>query len=94
MVISSKVFGANDTIGMGIIGPGRRGSQLMGDFNRLKHSWVAISDVNSKPWISGGGKDWKKCQDSANCSNERGRCRHRRHARHWQPSARSTPTWR
>jgi len=62
---ANRAFGANDTIGMGIIGPGRRGSQLMGDFNRLKGiQWVAISDVNSKRMDQvAAGKDWKKCQD-------------------------------
>ncbi len=47
MVVSSKVWGANDTVGLGVIGPGRRGRQLMGDFSRTKGSkFVALSDLN------------------------------------------------
>lgn len=65
LVISSSVFGANDTIGVGVIGPGRRGGQLMGDFSQLKgFQFVALSDLNSKRMDQvAAGKDWKKCQD-------------------------------
>ncbi|HOL95347.1 MAG TPA: Gfo/Idh/MocA family oxidoreductase [bacterium] len=65
MLVTSRVWGANDTIGLGIIGPGRRGQQLMGDFNRLKGCrFVAVSDVNARRMDQVAvGKDWKKCQD-------------------------------
>ncbi|MGC9328754.1 MAG: Gfo/Idh/MocA family oxidoreductase [Candidatus Hinthialibacter sp.] len=65
MIVSSKVFGANDVIGMGVIGPGRRGAQLMGDFSRLPgNQFVAVSDFNSRRLDQvAAGKDWKKCKD-------------------------------
>ncbi len=65
MVVSFNVLGANDTIGIGVIGPGRRGGQLMGDFNRLKgFQYVAISDVNQRRMDRiAGGKKWGKYQD-------------------------------
>ncbi len=47
MVLSKQVFGANDKIGMGIVGPGRRGSQLMNEFSRLNDCrFVAACDLN------------------------------------------------
>jgi predicted dehydrogenase len=65
MVVSSKVFGANDTIGIGVIGPGRRGGQLMNDFKRLKgFQYVAISDVNKNRMDKvARGQKWAKYQD-------------------------------
>ncbi len=65
MLVSEKVWGANDTVGLGVIGPGRRGQQLMGDFSRTQGSqFVAISDVNKKRMDKvAAGKDWKTYQD-------------------------------
>ncbi|MBI1388713.1 MAG: twin-arginine translocation signal domain-containing protein [bacterium] len=65
LFVSSRVFGANDKVNMGIIGPGRRGSQLMGDFSRLNDAqFVAISDLNSDRMDRvADGKTWKKCKD-------------------------------
>lgn len=67
-VASSRVLGANDTIGIGVIGPGRRGQQLMGDFSQLKgFQFTAVSDVNQKRMDQvAEGKDWKKCKDFRN----------------------------
>ncbi len=65
LVLSSNAFGANDTIQLGVIGPGRRGSQLMGDFRRLKNNqFVAISDLNEKRMDRiAGNSGWKKYKD-------------------------------
>ena len=65
LIVSSNVFGANEKINLGFIGVGRRGSQLMGDFRRLKDAqFVAISDLY-KPRMDkiAGENNWKKYQD-------------------------------
>lgn len=65
MILPKSVFGANDTVGMGIIGPGRRGQQLMGDFMRLENvEFRAISDTSLErlDYIA-RDNDWAKFQD-------------------------------
>lgn len=47
LVVSKQVFGANEKILMGIVGPGRRGSQVMGDFMRTQDcQFIAACDLN------------------------------------------------
>lgn len=65
LIVPKQVFGANETVNLGIIGPGRRGQQLMGDFTRVPNTrFVAVSDVNQHRMDQvASGKDWKKFQD-------------------------------
>jgi len=57
-----KKVSANDRIGVGVIGPGRRGRQIMG--LPRDGQIVAIADVN-KPRMDevAAGKDWRKYQN-------------------------------
>lgn len=65
MLLSQNAIGANDTVRMGIIGPGRRGRQLMGDFSRLDNvKFVAISDPNESRLAQvADGTDWRMYTD-------------------------------
>lgn len=58
MVISQHVFGANEKINMGIVGPGRRGGQVMGDFMRTNEcQFIAVCDLNQQrlDWVARRG---------------------------------------
>jgi predicted dehydrogenase len=65
MFVSQSVFGANDVINLGIIGPGRRANDLIKTFTALKDSQiVAISDVDLKRMDQkAGNNNWRKYQD-------------------------------
>ncbi|MDX9754104.1 MAG: Gfo/Idh/MocA family oxidoreductase [bacterium] len=65
LILSTRVFGANDIIGIGHIGVGRRAMGLVSDFSHTKGSQiVAISDVD-RPRMDHVAKDktWKKYPD-------------------------------
>ncbi len=73
MVVTQGVWGANDTVNLGVIGPGRRAGGLMNDFRRVKGTqFVAVSDVN-KPRMDKvvGDKGWKKYQDFRNLLDDK-----------------------
>lgn len=65
MLVPSSVWGANDSIGIGVIGPGRRGSQLIGDFSRHEGvRFVAVTDPNERVLLrSSANSDWKQYKD-------------------------------
>ncbi|MBD3265636.1 twin-arginine translocation signal domain-containing protein, partial [bacterium] len=65
LVVSTNVFGANETVNLGFISVGRRSGGLMNDFRNTKGSQiVAVSDVN-QPRMDRvvGNKNWKKYPD-------------------------------
>jgi len=62
LFVSSKVFGANDKLVMGLIGSGGRGRGVMNMHQRHGIKFVAISDV-SEPKIAAGIKDAKRNND-------------------------------
>ena len=66
LVMPSRVLsGPNDTINVGVIGPGRRGQQIMKDLEGAKGGQiVALSDVNEdRIGMLANGKPWKLYTD-------------------------------
>ncbi|MDP8243205.1 MAG: Gfo/Idh/MocA family oxidoreductase [Candidatus Hinthialibacter antarcticus] len=66
LVLPSRVLsGPNDTINVGVIGPGRRGQQIMKDLQNAKGGQiVALSDVNEERIeMLGNRKPWKLYTD-------------------------------
>ncbi len=62
LFVSSKVFGANDKMIMGLIGSGGRGRDVMRMHQRHDIKFVAISDV-SEPKIAEGVKEAQRNND-------------------------------
>lgn len=61
LIVPSRVFGANERVGVGYIGVGRRARQLMELPKGMEI--VAISDVNQSRLEEFGGKGWKAYPD-------------------------------